>query len=626
MRHRFRHLTLGLLLVGLACSDAPTSTPLRPFDAILQHTELEDFIQAAIDRYLPKGFESAVEARWSTVKQKKNAGDMAGAVHQLNTLSLWIDKKTGDITIPSTENVTKAQAATLIVLNMARWVYDGADADPQAVPTGDAAIEVVPAGQPLALVVPSQHAAVSWSAGSTAEDRLVVVTEDPGNYPAICQGPLPTNRCQYPLFYQVESFPKLKLINPGKIGVCLVTTGDRRPIEYSNEEVEGPVHQRIRLAHNKPASAADYTPGGIIDGDIEILPLTGAGQQTGLTQCSEQSDAGLRGIEKAVHSVMHLASRLLSPKKAYAYDQGPEHDFAFFSNFNAVDPTSGPDVAVSNATFNPGTLGATPTPRSLSYQIANASRRSPGGSATATARNVTAKAYVSSDATLEATDFLIGTSNFGVMLPDGTPQPVTHSGFSLPIEGPVYLIVSVEDGSGLADPTPGNNLVVLDLNANQVGDGIVGVWNGTLAPPNAPPGTGQPASFVITSQSGGQCTGEFRVAQALQQVAYNSYRTLTTCDIEGSDIFAVIDPWSSPFNNAVRSTFSMTFTGDGMTGTAVRHFPGPEGPVPEANPWTLTLTRGVVPIVLTPPPPVINAVAGIRMQNSTAEPPTGNWY
>ena len=626
MRYRWSLAALALAVTVTACSDAPTSVGVRPFGAILQHTELEDFIQAAIDRYLPKGFESAVEARWSIVQQKKNSGDMAGAVKQLNTLSDWIDKKTSDITIPTGENVTKAQAAALIVLNMARWVYDGAEADPEAVPTGDVAIEVVPAGQPLALVVPSLHASVQWAAGSTAEDRLVVVIEDPGSYPDLCSGPLPTNRCQYPLFYQVESYPKLRLLTPGKIGVCLVTTGDRRPIEYPNEETDGPVHERVRLAHNKPANAADYTPGSVIDGDIEILPLVGSGEQTSLTQCDEPSQVGLRGIEKALHSVMQLASRFLSPKDAYAYDLGPEHGFSFFSNFNAVDPASGPDVAVSNASFNPGTLGAVPTPRSLSYQITNASRRSPGGSGTATARDVIARAYISSDAALDANDVLLGQANLGLMLPDGTPQPVTHSDFSLPFEGPVYLIVQAEESSGLTDPTPGNNLVVLDLNANQVGDGLVGVWNGTLAAPGAPEGTGQPASFVITSHDGGQCTGEFRVAQTLQQVAYNTYRTLTTCDVEGSEIFAAIDPWSSPFNNAVRSTFNMTFTGDGMTGTAVRHFPGPEGPVPEADPWTLTLTRGVIPIVTVPPPPVINAVAGIRMQNSTAETPSGNWY
>ena len=627
MRHRFSRLAFALVFVGLACSDVPTSTSVRPFDGLRTYTVLEDFIQAAIDRYLPRGFESAVEARWATVKQKKNAGDMKGAIQHLNTLSLWIDKKTGDISIPSGETVTKQQAAAVIVVNMARWVYDGAAANPQIIPTGDVAIEIVPAGAPLAMVVPSQHAAVSWNAGTTAEERIVVVAEDPGSYPAICDGPLPTSRCQYPLFYKVESYPHTKLINPGKVEVCLVTTGDRRPIEYQDEETEGPIHSRVRLAHNKPANIANYTPGSTIDGDIEILPLASpTQQQTGLAQCHEHSDVGLRGLEKAAHVVMHLAGRLVTPKNAYAYDQGPVHEFSFFSNFNAVDPASGPDVAVANATFNPGTLGAAPTPRSLSYQVTNNSRRTAGSHSTATARNVVARAYISSNATLEATDFLLGTSNFGLMLPDGTPQPVTHSGFSLPIEGPVYLIVSVEDGSGLADPTPGNNMVVLDLNANQVGDGLVGVWNGTLAPPGAEPGTGQPASFVITSHDGGTCTGEFRVAQTLSQVAYNVYRTLNTCEVEGSEVFAVIDPWSSPFNNAVRSTFDLTFTGDGMTGSAIRHFPGEEGPIPEANPWTLTLTRGVIPIVTVPPPPVINVMAGVRMQNSTAEPPAGNWY
>jgi hypothetical protein len=627
MRHRFRHLTLGLLLVGLACADAPTTPSLRPFDAILKHTELEDFIQAAIDRYLPRGFESAVEARWATVKQKKNAGDLAGSIQQLNTLSLWIDKKTNDITVPTGETVTKGQAAALIILNMARWVYEGAEADPQAVPTGDVAVEIVPAGAPLQMVVPSQHASVVWDAGATQEDRVVVMLEDPGTYTGQCEGPLPTTYCQYPLFYKVESYPHLRLQTPGRMAVYLLTTGDRRPIEYPQDEPgageHGPVGERVRLAHQAPPNEADRTPGGVIKGNIEVLPL--ATSQTGLADCDAPSTLGMGPVEKAMHLAMRYVGKAISPKNAYAYDQGPEHDFSFFSNFNAVDTASAPDIAVDNAVFNPGTLGATPTPRSLSYSISNTSRRSNGG-ATATARNVFARAYISSNNTLEpGTDFLLGTSNFGVLPPNGTPQPVTHSGFELPIEGPVYLIVTAEQIDGPTETVLGNNMVVLDLNANQVGDGLIGVWNGNLAPPNAPAGTGQPATFVVTTLANGTCTGEFRVASSMGQPAYNLTRSFTTCSVEGSSVYADINPWQSTSNNAVRSQFNMTFDGDGMVGTAVRSFPSEQGPMPEQSPWTLTLTRGVIPIVPLPPTQ-INAVAGIRMQNSTSETPAVNWY
>jgi hypothetical protein len=393
-------------------------------------------------------------------------------VKQLNTLSLWIDKKTADITIPSNETVTKDQAAAVIIVNMARWVYEGAAADPQIIPTGDVAIEVVPAGAPLALVVPSQHAAVSWDAGTTGEERIVVVSEDPGTYPGICQGPLPTNRCQYPLFYQIQSYPHQRLINPGRVEVCLMTTGDRRPIEYSNDETDGPVHERVRLAHNKPANTANHTPGSTIDGDIEILPLVAPeGQAAGLAHCHEHSDVGLRGFEKAMHSVMHLAGRLIAPKNAFAYDQGPMHEFLDFSNFNAVDPASAPDLSIENVIYNPGTASTTATPRSLSYQIANNSRRAEEGDATGTAVGVIARAYISSNATLDETDFLLGTTNVGTLLPDATPMPITHSGFDLPFEGPVYLLVSVAQTGGIAEVATTNNLFVVDLNPAAFGDG-----------------------------------------------------------------------------------------------------------------------------------------------------------
>jgi hypothetical protein len=617
MRHRSTYALLVIALVAMSCTDAPTTVPVRPYTGPGSQLTLADFIQQAIDDYLPRGFEEAVEARWSTVKLKKNSGDFAGAVKQLNTLSAWIDKKTPEITAPA--GVTKAQAAALIVINMARWVYEGADADPQAVPTGDVAVEVVPAGAPLALVVPSQHASVTWDAGSTQEERVIVMLEDPETYPAQCQGPLPTQLCQYPLFYRVESFPHTRLTNPGRLGVCLVTTGDRRPIEYAADEPDevghhGPVGERLRLAHNAPANEDDRTPGGTVVGAIELLPL--AETQSNLTNCNAPTGLNMGPIEKALHLAMGFVGKVISPKNAYAYDQGPEHDFSFFSNFNAVDPESQPDLVITGASAPPSGRGGTAI--EVGYRVKNASRRI-GGDATGTSGAGAAQLYLSADDEFDGEDTPIeGAFNAVPALAPGDSTPLFTHTVTLPATGGThYVVVNVaQSEGGPLEVTEANNS---DIRGVEVEDAFIGVWNGTLSPPGGGGGA-QPATFIVTSRDGNSCTGEFRVAAAgdVTVTAYNVTRTLTSCNIDGTSLVASIDPWVNPNNNANRSDFAVTRTGNTLAGSATRWFPviEGEGSAPEANPWSLSLTLGTTPTVNVPPPVTINLKAS--RANSTA--------
>src|SRR5437867_654443 len=231
MRRRFLfpHLALlAVLVIAAGCRDtAPTATRLSRVTGLGSIT-LDDYIQQQINLRLPKGFEDVVDARWSTVKSKKNAGDFAGAEKHLNTLATWIAKKQNDI-IPA-DGHTKAEDAALLVLNMRRWLYVGENASIVNPSGPDDVVRFVPAGTAATVVTPSTHAGVSF--GPQNEDRVIVIAEE--QYPGICNGPLPTARCQYPLFYQIESFPNTRLQGLGHFAVCMVTTGDRRPLEYLN--------------------------------------------------------------------------------------------------------------------------------------------------------------------------------------------------------------------------------------------------------------------------------------------------------------------------------------------------------------------------------------------------------
>lgn len=439
MRRRFFTLATVIALSSTSCSDtAPTGTGMAAYTRGLAGLTLTETIQQQINDFLPKGFEDAVGARWSTVRDKKLGGDFAGAVKHLNTLTTWVDKKTADITPPT--GMTRAQAAAILITNMARWVYEGDAAAPAAIPTGDVVVEVVPAGTAVTLQTPSQHAGVTWGAGSTSEDRVVVLSVDPAEFPGHCNGPLPTARCQYPLFYRLESYPKLRLNTPGRIAVCLVTTGDRRPLEYpADEDADGPrpVDDRIRVAHNKPANPADYTPGATQEDGIEILPLSGTNSGT-LINCNAPSTASMNRLERVLYAASEFAARFLSPQNAWAYDAGPEHDFSYFSNFNAVDPASQPDLSIES--LDAPASGDVGTSVTATFSVANTSRRS-GGDATAQAAATTATLWLSSDATVDESDTQVGTTPVPLLRPDQS-QAVSFT-FNLPATGGSYQLIAV---------------------------------------------------------------------------------------------------------------------------------------------------------------------------------------
>lgn len=442
-------------LVVAACTDsAPTNASLTPYYRATANVTLADYIQEQIFVLLPKGFEDAVDARWATVRQKKAAGDFAGAVKQLNTLATWIDKKTAEITIPAGSTETQAQAAVRLVLNMTRWLYEGENSPIiEQLQGTDVTVEVVPAGTPADISPPSDDAAIAF--GPQNEDRIIIISQE--QYPGVCNGPLPTSRCQYPLFYRIESFPNTRIIGRGRFAVCLVTTGDRRPIEYPNDEAPGPrpVDERLRLAHNAPPDG-QTSQGGRIEGGIEILERVAPVDQTGLVTCNEPSTANLSAPVKALYAFTRFVGSIISPKDAHAIDQGPEHYGDFTSNFNFIDPYSQPDLVVNSVTPS-ATQAFAGDPVDVSHSIENRSRRKPGGNGTGPNLPTTASILLFSDAALTTQVGSALASGLAVnpMFPDGPVQtPAAALNVTLPgtlADGQYYLAVRVAPSPKIAD-------------------------------------------------------------------------------------------------------------------------------------------------------------------------------
>jgi hypothetical protein len=456
MRSRSLVVAVVATLSLAACSDSPpTGAGMIPFGQAPANLTLGQYIDQQIVALLPNGHAKSVAARWNTVQKAKAKGDMAGAIGHFTSLADWLIKKTGDFTPPS--GTTKGQAAAHLVLAMATWLHDGPDAAPPA-PTGaDVAVEIAQAGQPFLIQTPSLHAGVSWEAGSTNEDRLIVLAQDPNPYAGVCNGPLVTRRCQYPLFYTAHSYPNLRLNvgHPGRFAICMVETGDRRPLEYPADEGGArPIDDRMRLAHDIPATPANYTQGATQEDGIEILPKVE--QQSGeLIECDEPDKRAMGAFERAIYVASRFVGKLISPESAYAWDSGPEHNFEAFSHFNGVDPQSEPDLAVTGvvAPIEGGDAGL-----ALTYTITNASRRN-GGDATGAAGDTKVGVFSSNDDVLDADDAQIP-ANTAVPAMGPDAAPLTRS---LLLPGGDYSYVIVKVNPAGSEVSTSNNVVAIRL-------------------------------------------------------------------------------------------------------------------------------------------------------------------
>jgi hypothetical protein len=323
---------------------------------------------------------------------------------------------------------------------MSLYIYDGPNTTPPDYTAGaDAAVGILTPTAPLTVVTPSQQAGAQFPTGSTDVNRIIVITQNPTPYPDNCSGPLQTTACQYPLFYFIESFPDTKLLTMAKAAICHVDAGGNRlPLAD---------HDRFRLAHTKPASPSDYTPGSTIRDNIEILPLI---SQSFVT-CSnvQYANAGGNLLERGARFASSLIGKLVSPKSAYAIDQGGGGGFEVFSPFNDVDPLSQPDFDVQGFSPPSGPINGG-SPSTITFSVKNI------GTGTNNASSATVR--LSTDNVITASDQLLATVSVP-SLPPGSTSTNTAVPITIPsvATGTYYIGVLVNDVPATPDLDLANN-------------------------------------------------------------------------------------------------------------------------------------------------------------------------
>jgi hypothetical protein len=358
-----RRLFLGLVAVAAlaACTDStPTGTRQRPdlrarsaITTAETQEELDEQILAIIACF-KQGQENDFEHRWAEIKKKYEQGQtdpkkLKEAIKKLFEMGKKVAKEKGKIEeLPCEGYDTADEAASALMQFMVLYVFGGNA-------SGENVSGVLLPDEELTLYTPQHWLGLHFDEGSTKDPRIIVVTQSPNeDYDFPCEendGPLLTKLCQYPLFYDIQSFPDDALLKVATIQIC------HPPVGSPYGPANGTVHDNLRLAHTKPNHAADYTPGGSIrdtpasEENIEILPWDEEDLITDLdcedadypTPTGGSGPSGPTGVgllQRGGYFASAFASgvvKFLTPKSAYAIDQGFGGSFIDFSPFNYVD-------------------------------------------------------------------------------------------------------------------------------------------------------------------------------------------------------------------------------------------------------------------------------------------------
>jgi hypothetical protein len=451
---RIRLIGLVVLAVVAGCTDStPTGTLIHDpgrFRTIVVTGTLDDNINSLIALW-PQGLSTASGTRWQNIKDSYSAGQIDVAKRKLVELTRFILSKTSDMSTPP-NGESKNAAATRLVLYMSLYIYDGPNTTPpDYTPGADDAVGVLTATAPLTVVTPTQRAGAQFDAGSTDVDRIIVITQNPTQYPDNCSGPLQTTACQYPLFYFIESFPSGKLLKTAKASLCHIDGGTNR-IPLAD-------HNRFRLAHTKPANPSDYTPGSTIRDNIEILPLIS--QSFVFCNDVEYGAPLIAGnfLQRGMRMLASKLGRLLTPRPVYAIDQGGGGAFDTFSPFNDVDPLSQSDLDVQS--FSPPAGPVTGGSASnITFSVKNIG--------TGTSDTTSATVRISTDATITTSDQVLATVSVP-SLPPGSSYTASSIPVTIPVlaTGTYYIGVLVNDVSTTPDADLSNNTEASSLVVNE---------------------------------------------------------------------------------------------------------------------------------------------------------------
>jgi len=351
------------ILAGCHDSRPDVTSPNNPPGARdvqpAQTGDLDTRILALADSIFPKGLSTAFDTRWADLKRQLSRGAKGPAADTrqmyVNLVS-WVQTQAGSLNPPTGE--TASHVSVRLALYVSVYVFQGPTAQPPVLSGAtDAAFGIVQPTAPDTIQVPSLHAGVAFPAGAVSEPTVVVVFKETTLYPQNCSGPLVTRLCQYPQFYHFDVFPDVKLQLPATVAVCHTNSGNaRRPLAD---------HDRFRLAHDAPSDPTAHIPGGTLVDGIEILPLVLA---PALINCATSDSYGTamqrrtrdgafgRLLDRVLDGGLELVAgigaglgKLLSPRDAYAIDQGGGGFVLEFSTFADVDPLSQPDASIQSA-------------------------------------------------------------------------------------------------------------------------------------------------------------------------------------------------------------------------------------------------------------------------------------
>lgn len=382
-------VAVGLLVLASACRDAtaPPAVFTAPTAARYQLTQantLDSEIRALIKALFPSGLETAATSRWEGVASKVASGQLSVAKNRLTELAVWVmSKKPQMDPPPANESIDGATARLLLYMSL--YVHSGPNTPVPPMAAGsDADVEVVSPGSPTLLQTPLEHAAAAFNGTEVTQPTIVVVTQLTNFYQQKCSGPFTTKYCQYPLYYHFQSFPAQRFQTPVRMAVCHVHSGD----PYG--PLPGVDHDGLVLAHDKPANAADYTPGGFpVPGEgIELLPRNPHYDPTNpIVSCHgtvypqvalfnvPARPSGLLGHSRALaarvgNATMGALGRAISPRSAYAIDAGEEHNTMLWSYFVNVDTAGHPDIQVAGSALSASSVTAGNTV-TLNYSVSN---------------------------------------------------------------------------------------------------------------------------------------------------------------------------------------------------------------------------------------------------------------
>ena len=371
MRRIALPLTACLILLATSCSD--TSRPTRfsaPLGARYQLTAagtLDSEIIALIQALFPPELETNVLSQWSVIKARLAGGEIATAKAKLVETTTFIQANQSRMD-PPPNNESIATATARLVLYMSLYVYDGptTPVPPQIGVGSDAKIEVVSPTQPATVTTQLKHAATHLDAGSVTTSTIIVVTQNTTFFASHCSGPLATKYCQYPIYYEFHSFPHVRFEKPVQVAMCVVPPGGNYGV------LPGVDDNMLVRAHDKPVDPADFTPGGYpVPGEnVEILPINRLFDPTHpIIDCSgtvypqvtlfhvPPRPEGVLGsalalAARAGNSAARYVAAMLTPRSAYAIDNGVEHNTFAFSQFVNMDTIGRPDLVVSQTALS----------------------------------------------------------------------------------------------------------------------------------------------------------------------------------------------------------------------------------------------------------------------------------